>query len=43
VEVSGGVNEENIRSFAQAGPDFISVGSLTASASTLDLSMLMEE
>lgn len=42
LEVSGGVNENNIREYAEAGPDYISVGSITSSAPALDLSMLME-
>ena len=42
LEVSGGVNYDNIREYAEAGPDFISVGSITSSAPALDLSMLME-
>ena len=42
LEVSGGVNENNIRAYAEAGPDYISVGSITASAPALDLSMLVE-
>ncbi len=39
VEVSGGVNLSNIRSMAEAGPDFISIGALTHSAPSMDLSM----
>jgi nicotinate-nucleotide pyrophosphorylase (carboxylating) len=39
VEVSGGVNLENIRGLAQAGVDFISVGALTHSAKSVDMSM----
>jgi len=39
VEVSGGVNLENIRRLAQAGVDFISVGALTHSAKSVDMSM----
>ena len=42
LEVSGGINERNIRRYAEAGPDFISVGGITASAPALDLSMLIE-
>ena len=42
LEVSGGVNESNIREYALAGPDFISMGTITSSAPALDLSMLME-
>ncbi|MBM3177234.1 MAG: carboxylating nicotinate-nucleotide diphosphorylase [Bacteroidetes bacterium] len=39
VEASGGINEENIRSYAETGVDFISVGSLTHSYRSLDLSL----
>ncbi|NQS96955.1 MAG: carboxylating nicotinate-nucleotide diphosphorylase [candidate division Zixibacteria bacterium] len=42
LEVSGGVNENNIREYAEAGPDYISVGTITSSAPALDLSMLVE-
>ncbi len=42
LEVSGGVNINNIREFAEAGPDFISIGTITSSAPALNLSMLME-
>lgn len=42
IEISGGVNEKNIREYAEAGPDFISVGRITQSAAALDLSMLFE-
>jgi len=40
VEVSGGVNINNIRGYALAGADRISVGSLTHSAPAADLSLL---
>lgn len=39
VEASGGIMLENIRKYALAGPDFISVGALTHSATAVDLSM----
>jgi nicotinate-nucleotide pyrophosphorylase (carboxylating) len=39
VEVSGGITLENIRYMAEAGPDFISIGALTHSAPSMDLSM----
>jgi nicotinate-nucleotide pyrophosphorylase (carboxylating) len=39
VEVSGGVTLANIRKIASAGPDFISVGALTHSAPTANLSL----
>ena len=41
VEVSGGINLDNVRAFAEAGPDLISVGSLTHSARGVDLSLEM--
>ncbi|MBD3310409.1 carboxylating nicotinate-nucleotide diphosphorylase [Candidatus Woesearchaeota archaeon] len=39
VEASGGVSLENVRSIAETGIDFVSVGALTHSAKALDLSM----
>jgi nicotinate-nucleotide pyrophosphorylase (carboxylating) len=40
LETSGGViTLENIRKYALAGVDFISVGALTQSAATVELSM----
>ena len=39
VEVSGGVRLENVRAYAEAGADSISVGSLTHSSQSVDLSM----
>jgi nicotinate-nucleotide pyrophosphorylase (carboxylating) len=39
VEVSGGVNLENVKEIAELGVDFISVGALTHSAPALDLSL----
>jgi nicotinate-nucleotide pyrophosphorylase (carboxylating) len=39
VEASGGIVLENIRAYADAGPDFISVGALTHSAKAADISM----
>src|SRR5205814_6546177 len=38
-EISGGVNEKNIRKFASCGADYISVGALTHSAKSLDMSL----
>jgi nicotinate-nucleotide pyrophosphorylase (carboxylating) len=38
-EASGGVTEETIRSIAECGVDFISVGALTHSVQSLDLSL----
>ncbi len=42
LEISGGVILNNVRDYAEAGVDFISVGSLTHSAEALDLSLLLE-
>ena len=39
VEVSGGITFKNVRDMAKAGPDFISIGALTHSAPSMDLSM----
>jgi nicotinate-nucleotide pyrophosphorylase (carboxylating) len=38
-EVSGGIQLGNIRAYAMAGVDFISVGALTHQAVSLDLSL----
>ena len=38
-EASGGIKLENIRSYAETGVDFISVGALTHSAAAADISM----
>ena len=42
VEVSGGVNLQTARSYAEAGPDLISVGALTHSAPAADISLEVE-
>jgi nicotinate-nucleotide pyrophosphorylase (carboxylating) len=39
IEASGGIVLENVRAYAEAGPDFISVGALTHSAKAVDISM----
>ncbi len=39
VEASGGISLETVRAYAEAGPDYISVGALTHSAVAVDLSM----
>ena len=41
VEVSGGVNLDNLRAYAAAHPDYISLGWLTHSAPALDVSMTL--
>jgi nicotinate-nucleotide pyrophosphorylase (carboxylating) len=38
-EISGGVNEKNIRKYAACGVDYISSGALTHSAKSLDMSL----
>ena len=38
-EASGGINMKTIRSFAETGVDFISVGALTHQIKSLDLSL----
>lgn len=39
LEASGGINLENIRSYAETGVDYISVGALTHSAKAVDMSL----
>lgn len=39
IEVSGGINSENIVDFAKSGVDIISIGALTHSAKSLDISL----
>ncbi|NIQ24930.1 MAG: nicotinate-nucleotide diphosphorylase (carboxylating), partial [Pseudomonas stutzeri] len=38
VEASGGITLEDVRAYAEAGADFISVGTLTHSAPAADIS-----
>lgn len=42
IEVSGNVNLKTVRKYAEAGPDLISVGALTHSAPSADVSLEME-
>jgi len=42
IEASGGVNLSTVRAIAQTGVDIISVGALTHSAPSMDISMLLE-
>jgi len=42
VEVSGGVRLDNVRDYAEAGPDYIAVGALTHSAPAADISLEVE-
>jgi len=39
LECSGGITLENVRAYAEAGVDYISVGALTHSASAVDMSL----
>ncbi|HEV8404688.1 MAG TPA: carboxylating nicotinate-nucleotide diphosphorylase [Nitrososphaera sp.] len=39
IEISGGINANNIRQFAQAKPDFISLGYITHSPKAIDFSL----
>ncbi len=43
LEVSGGINEENILPYAKTGVHFISSGALTHSYKSLDISLLFKE
>ena len=42
LEVSGGVDESNIVQYAETGVDFVSLGMLTHSYRSVDISMLLE-
>ena len=42
VELSGGITLETIRAYAEAGPDFISTGAITHSATAVDISFRLE-
>jgi len=42
VELSGNIDLENIRAYAEAAPDFISCGAITHSAQAVDLSFRLE-
>ena len=39
IEVSGGITRENLAGYVKAGPDVISVGSITHSAKAIDMSL----
>lgn len=39
VEVSGGITEDNVLDYARLGPDIISVGAITHSAKSIDMSL----
>ena len=42
VEVSGGVKLDNVRAYAEAGPNYIAIGALTHSAPAMDISLEVE-
>lgn len=42
IEVSGGIDLRSVRAYAEAGPDFVSVGALTHSAPATDVSLDIE-
>jgi nicotinate-nucleotide pyrophosphorylase (carboxylating) len=42
LEVSGGVTLATVRSYAEAGPDYIAIGALTHSAPAVDISLEIE-
>jgi nicotinate-nucleotide pyrophosphorylase (carboxylating) len=42
LEVSGGINMNNVREYAETGVDFISIGQITHSAPALDMSLLID-
>ncbi len=39
VEASGGITPENVREYAETGVDYVSMGYLTHSVKSLDLSL----
>lgn len=43
LEVSGGINEDNITKYAETGVDYLSCGALTHSVKALDISLLFKE
>ena len=43
IEVSGGINLDTVRAYAETGVDYLSVGALTHSAPALDLSLEIED
>jgi nicotinate-nucleotide pyrophosphorylase (carboxylating) len=42
VELSGGINLENVRAYAETGADFVSCGAITHSARAMDISFRLE-
>jgi nicotinate-nucleotide pyrophosphorylase (carboxylating) len=43
IEATGGLNLENIRAYAEAGADYLSVGALTHSVQSSDISLELRE
>ena len=41
IELSGGISKDNLREYAETGPDYISVGYITHSARSIDFSLEM--
>jgi nicotinate-nucleotide pyrophosphorylase (carboxylating) len=42
VELSGGIDLDNVRSYAETGADFVSVGAITHSAPAVDISFRLD-
>jgi nicotinate-nucleotide pyrophosphorylase (carboxylating) len=42
VELSGGINLDSVRSYAETGADFVSAGAITHSAPAMDISFRLE-
>jgi nicotinate-nucleotide pyrophosphorylase (carboxylating) len=42
VELSGGINLDGVRNYAETGADFVSVGAITHSARAVDISFRLE-
>jgi nicotinate-nucleotide pyrophosphorylase (carboxylating) len=42
IEATGGITLENVRSYAEAGPDYISIGALTHSVRAADMGLEIE-
>jgi nicotinate-nucleotide pyrophosphorylase (carboxylating) len=42
VEASGGITLDNVRAYAEAGPNYIAIGALTHSAPAMDISLEVE-
>ena len=42
VEVSGGITRRNLQAYAETGVDFVSMGSLTHSAASCDISLMLD-